>query len=88
MRVAAFFDEVQFQFVARHHHRPQGAGEIVQIEHRHLLQPRHLAERLIVRQEARLEDLRHAHEPGVDRQIAVVEPLSWIVRSISRDRCS
>jgi hypothetical protein len=32
-----------------------------------------LTQRLIVRQQARLEHLRHAHEPGIDRQIAVVE---------------
>ena len=89
MRIAAFFDEIQFQFVARHHHRPQGAREIVQVEHRHLLQPRHLAERLVVGQETRLEQFRHAHEPRVDREIAlVVRLLSWIVSSISRELCN
>ena len=72
MRIAAFFHQIQFQLVARHHHRPQGAREIGQIEHRHLLQPRHLAERLVVRQQPRLEHLRHAHQPRIDRQIAVI----------------
>src|SRR5438045_4976494 len=71
MRFAAFFHQTQFQFVTRGGGGAQRAREIGEIERGHLLQTRDLAERLVVRQQSRLEELRGPYQSCVDGKIGV-----------------
>ena len=72
MLLATFLEESELDFIADNEHRTQRAREIGKIERQHLLQPRYLTKRLVVGEQARLQDLRCAHQAGIHSKIDII----------------
>src|SRR6266404_7607274 len=72
MLLATFLEESELDFIADNEHRTQRAREIGKIERRHLLEPRYLTKRLVVGEQARLQDLRCAHQAGIHSKIDII----------------
>src|SRR5712691_9468822 len=75
MLLATFLEQSKLDVIADHEHGTQRAREIGKIKRRHLLQPRHLTKRMVVSEQARLQDLRCAHQASIHAQIDIVAAL-------------
>ena len=72
MLFTAFLHQTQLDFIADHHQRAQRARQIIQIQRRHLLEPRHLTKRVVVRKQTGLQQLRRVHQSRIHRCLAIV----------------
>src|SRR3954470_24057382 len=71
VRFPAFLDQVQFELITGGGAWPQGTREIGEIQGWNLLQARDLTESLIVRQQARLENLGGPNQASINGQVRI-----------------
>ena len=63
---------MQIDLVASDNRWPKRAHKIVQIQNAHMLQPRHLRQRVIVREQARFQNFGGVHETRISSKFDTV----------------